>query len=117
MPEASPWTPRDNSVRSAASTIRWMWAAVSQTAALRILEHVRNRRAAAELSELANEFWVSGPQVRRDLQAIEDAGFALDHGRGWTTRVSGRPASRVLDQVTRLRPTRAVGHPSIGCPT
>src|SRR5262249_56415190 len=113
MPEASPWTPRDNSVRSAASTIRWMWAAVSQTAALRILEHLRNRRAATELSELANEFWVSGPQVRRDLQAIEDAGFSLHHGRGWTTPGSGRPPSRGLDQVNPLQAPSAGGHPPL----
>src|SRR5262249_60319116 len=96
MPEASPWTPRDDSVRSAASTIRWMWAAVSQTAALRILEHLRNRRAATELSELANEFWVSGPQVRRGLQAREDAGFAAGHRRGWTPPGSGRPRAPLL---------------------
>ena len=59
---------------------------------IRLLEHLRSRRYGANYGQLAAEVDVTERQIRRDLDALDEAGFAID-----TTIVDGRTGVRLVD--------------------
>lgn len=63
---------------------------------LRILDRIRGRRQGVPFAELASLFTVSEAQVRRDLMALEEAGYALEY-----TLVDGRSAVRLHEPNSR----------------
>ena len=63
---------------------------------LRILDRIRGRRQGVPFSELASLFEVSEAQVRRDLMALEEAGYALEY-----LLREGRSAVRLLEASSR----------------
>lgn len=67
------------------------------TRLLRLLEYLRGRHFGAPLAELADEFAVTERQIRRDLAALDEAGFSTEH----SLTPDGR--SRVKVEGTRPR--------------
>ena len=62
--------------RGAATSGRQKGKYRQATRLLRLLEYLRSRRYGATLSDLAQEMAVTERQIRRDLAALEEAGFA-----------------------------------------